>query len=474
MHRPRCPAALFSLVLTASGCSDADGGRVPLSRTSAALKATGDSCTAGTECDSGFCVDSVCCTTACTGVCQACAAAKKQALALNGTCGPALEGLDPHDQCTPDVTGGCGESGACDGKGACALISQGVACTTDAGAGNTCVIQSSKGAICSGGGVCYFETSPAGIPCAPYACKGGACAFPCASDGDCQPPNRCESGVCKPKRKNGDPCGDKAECENGNCTDGVCCDTNCSGQCQACNVAGKVGTCSFTLGTPVAPRPDCAGSDSCKGTCNGGGDKCSYPGTATACSAASCTGDVSTSASTCDGTGTCAAGSTSPCTPYGCDATSGVCRKSCSSDGDCAAGGQCDTTTGKCAIAFATCKDPTTVQLPNGQSESCAPYVCNAGKCQQQCVKESDCAPGYSCQPPVCVAEVDAAAGGSPGVGGGVASGGVVASGGKAGSGSDSGDSGGCGCSVPARTSGGLTAFALAALGLFARRRRAG
>jgi len=469
MYRALRAVALVAVTCFSFACSGGDDPSEPTREVRATLKATGDACAQGNECDSGFCVDGVCCTTACSGTCVACAAALKQSLSQNGVCGPALEGADPHSSCAPDPQGTCGKTGACDGKGACALVPQGVACTSDAGVGNTCVIQSAKGSICSGGGVCYPENSPAGIPCAPYACKGGSCAFPCAGDGDCQPPNRCENGVCKPKRKNGDPCADKAECDSGNCTDGVCCDSNCSGQCQACNVANKVGTCTFVLGVPVAPRPDCSGSGACKGSCSGSGDNCSYPNTATSCSPPSCTGDVSTAQSTCDGTGACAAGGTTPCAPYGCDAASGLCRKSCAGDDDCAQGGTCDTTTGKCAVATATCKDATTVALPNGQTQSCVPYKCLGGKCQQQCANPGDCAPGFDCEGTTCVATSDAAAGG--GSGGGAGSGG--ATGGKSASAGQSGDQGGCGCSAPRSGSRGLAVLALLALAAAACRRRA-
>lgn len=435
--------AVFA-VWAGTACGGGEDSHEPVRPGRSALKAAGEDCLAGTECDSGFCVDGVCCTTACTGTCQACAASQKQSLGQSGTCGPALEGTaDPA--CASDGGGTCDWHGKCDDKGACALVPQGVACITGADAGNSCVVQGSKGEICSGGGACYLETSPAGVPCAPYACKNGSCVFPCLGDTDCESPNRCESGVCKPKRKNGDACDDKAQCGSGNCTDGVCCDTNCSGQCQACKLPGKEGTCSFVVGKPVEPRPDCSGSDECKGSCNGNGDKCGYPGKATTCGAALCTGDVSTAAPTCDSTGACAAGASAPCTPYGCDDATGVCRKSCASDSECSQGGKCDTTSGKCAIATVSCKDTTTVRLPNGQTESCAPYTCKAGKCTQQCVTGDDCAPGYVCQATACVVEDDAAAGGS---GGSVSSGGAPSAGGKQG-GSGASDDGGCGCTVP-------------------------
>ena len=45
-------------------------------------------------------------------------------------------------------------------------------------------------------------------------------------------------------------CGGNGECHSGNCVDGVCCNSACTGQCQACDVAGSVGTCTTVSGAP--------------------------------------------------------------------------------------------------------------------------------------------------------------------------------------------------------------------------------
>ncbi len=56
----------------------------------------------------------------------------------------------------------------------------------------------------------------------------------------------------------GVPCTGNAECLAGACVDGVCCDTSCRGQCQACDVVGKVGTCSPVSGSaPHGARMAC-------------------------------------------------------------------------------------------------------------------------------------------------------------------------------------------------------------------------
>lgn len=125
-------SSLLLLVVTA--CSG-DPAAEPTTEQRVGLKTAGENCTAGTECDSGFCGDGVCCTTACNGTCVACAATLKQSLSASGTCGPALEGLDPQSSCDADAVGGCGKTGSCDGKGACALVPQGAACGTDGAPG---------------------------------------------------------------------------------------------------------------------------------------------------------------------------------------------------------------------------------------------------------------------------------------------------------------------------------------------------
>lgn len=91
-----------------------------------ALAANGDACSAASECMSGFCVDDVCCATACDGVCERCDETGR------GGCTPVVAGTDPHSECgvvscethyvamddvcsfREDVA-----DSACDGAGAC-------------------------------------------------------------------------------------------------------------------------------------------------------------------------------------------------------------------------------------------------------------------------------------------------------------------------------------------------------------------
>jgi hypothetical protein len=80
----------------------------------------GASCSTGTQCDSGFCVDGVCCNTPCDAGCAACTAAL--GAAMDGTCTTAaIKNADDIGSC--DAThGACGnnEKCACTNDGACA------------------------------------------------------------------------------------------------------------------------------------------------------------------------------------------------------------------------------------------------------------------------------------------------------------------------------------------------------------------
>jgi len=72
----------------------------------------GASCSTGPQCQSGFCVDGVCCNSLCGAKCEACTAAKKGAGGGgDGTCGFIAAGTDPDTECpgANDCTG----AGAC-------------------------------------------------------------------------------------------------------------------------------------------------------------------------------------------------------------------------------------------------------------------------------------------------------------------------------------------------------------------------
>src|SRR5262249_10259024 len=78
---------------------------------------TGIACAVDGECDTGHCVDNVCCNEACTGGCQACI--KQRTLTDDGTCGDIAQGGEPRSGCEPQPDNVCGPTGVCDGQGAC-------------------------------------------------------------------------------------------------------------------------------------------------------------------------------------------------------------------------------------------------------------------------------------------------------------------------------------------------------------------
>jgi hypothetical protein len=81
---------------------------IAIEDTSDPLGGLGTPCALGSQCSSGNCIDTVCCSTTCTGICQSCNGAYTGG--SSGTCGFILN-LDPDNEC----------SGAqvCNGAGAC-------------------------------------------------------------------------------------------------------------------------------------------------------------------------------------------------------------------------------------------------------------------------------------------------------------------------------------------------------------------
>ena len=88
------------------------------------------------------------------------------------------------------------------------------------------------------------------------------------------------------------------------CVDGVCCDGACLGPCRSCNLAASAGRCMpVASGAPdprgvcVAMSPATCGLD---GTCDGSG-ACRKWAVGSICAAATCSGDVFTPPSVCNG-----------------------------------------------------------------------------------------------------------------------------------------------------------------------------
>jgi len=347
------------------------------------LGAKGGDCTVGGDCFSGLCVDGKCCDGACTGQCEACNVAGKE-----GTCSPVTGApVGARTACTATPTA-CGL--ACDGanRTACALPKSGTAC----GAPKCKDGIAALAGTCDGAGACVSGTKT----CAPFRCAGDACATTCTVDYDCDPSAYCEAGACVAKKKAGDPATEGRTCATGFAADGVCCNTACTGVCEACDADATKGTCTPRAGAAkhgACPKP--ASTDPCVATtCDGKvGNVCAaYPGPEVSCGTAGCTDGVERHAVSCAGVGACPIPETKKCAPYLCGAT--TCLTACTDDKQCAPGNRCKD--GKC-VSSSTCEGDHFVVSPSGTKTNCAPFRCADGACVEKCTDSTTCLAGYAC-----------------------------------------------------------------------------
>jgi hypothetical protein len=336
----------------------------------------GQPCTDAKQCRSGFCADGVCCDGACGGRCMNCALpptlGRCTAVAENAPDPRLAAGVTDATRICPDQgAASCGTNGHCDGAGGCQRYPAGTVCrqqSCDAAMGRW-----TPRAVCRDG-ACEM---PAAQSCAPYKCDGARCGTGCDGTEDCAGTNLCLAGSCG-KKALGALCARAEECSSNFCAQGVCCNARCNGTCQACNLAGSVGTCANVPAGRPDPQGGCAdqGPASCgnDGACNGSG-ACRRYAANTECAPARCTGGMRTAASTCNGTGTCRPGSTVACAPYVCNPANANCFNSCTGTGD---------------------------------APQCAPpNRCAGGKCGragrgQQCDETVDCVVGLTCVEGVC------------------------------------------------------------------------
>jgi hypothetical protein len=449
---------------------DTCGGAAICDASGSCRKKNGQACLSSLDCASGHCADGICCDTACAGGCDVCDA-------IPGTCSIVPAGQPSESpSCAPFLCGGsaacpvaCATSADCIPKTTCApdglcKPANGEPCaTSDQCASGHCADGVCCDAACSSGcdvcdaipGTC--SPIPAGSagaspPCSPYLCDGasGECPSACADDTDCDAGTYCAAGgECAPQKEQGSTCSDAdcagpgcALCSGGTtCVDGYCCDATCEGQCAACDVLGKEGSCSpVPQGEgPRGERPLCSGApgSTCAGHCDGAEvTACAYPVGITC--ATSCA-DAVEIVSLCDSEGACVAGAPHPCSGgFGCAGAAG-CATACATSEGCAAGYVCgpDST---CAPA-GQCDGDHTIVDEDGAPLDCAPYGCTPeGMCTDVCASAADCASAAECKDGRCEPRALTT------------------------------DDAGCGCQTPGRASGPAWPFGLsllvAALGL--------
>jgi uncharacterized protein (TIGR03382 family) len=350
-------------------------------------------CTIHAECTSGRCHDGICCNTVCTGACRACTADKK-GHGEDGVCEPVADGTDPNGDCAGLGSGMCAADGSC-ASGRCVLPTTGMEC---AQAG--CIDETTAGraAVCSASGTCPTQGT---TRCTPYRCDdtSGTCRTTCGRDADCVSGLMCVSGLCQ-ARPRGAACEDDDQCASHNCADGVCCDGACTGQCEACDLPGREGSCSAVTGPPRGDRPPCAGdpgSPCGAASCDGSSrSTCNYPSSEVICGESSCSDGIET-ARRCDGSGQCRGSESSrACAPYACGAD--ACNQRCASNDDCATGAYaCDAEEECVSTARAYCSSEGTVQHPDGTSTACYPFRCRSGACLSSCSSEDQCVTGALC-----------------------------------------------------------------------------
>ncbi|MDF3070348.1 MAG: uncharacterized protein K0R38_5949 [Polyangiaceae bacterium] len=302
---------LLDTTCTAGECGGGTAKTCPQNdqcKTNACVPTTG-SCALSNKLDNTVCNDSINCTTSdrcrsgsCVGTPDNTLCRKPEHGCGTYTCDPSTNPALFPDYCkmTPLAKGEqcrkeggiCGIAEVCDGASE--------DCPPDlhrppsfACQAPTCVGSVAKPQIfCSGNGTACPAQSD--VSCEQYACDATTltCGLACTGDEGCQPDHYCVGGTCEKRINPGGKCSDDTQCEKSNphCVDGVCCNTICKEQCEACDIEGDEGTCLPVTGEPHGTREACGGDgSSCNGACNGQlRGACEYPARSVECLEASC------------------------------------------------------------------------------------------------------------------------------------------------------------------------------------------
>jgi hypothetical protein len=177
------------------------------------LKRTnGLTCAVDSQCESGSCVEGVCCNEACGGVCRSCL--KANTGQADGTCSAVEAGAAHLGECDQESVSTCGRDGACDGAGACRRWKSGTVCGLPiCGADGFTALASST---CDGAGVCKpgQQTS-----CGDYRCNlvTATCLGSCANSAECSATRFCDAGTCSEKLASRASCAGPDQCASGFC-----------------------------------------------------------------------------------------------------------------------------------------------------------------------------------------------------------------------------------------------------------------
>jgi len=326
----------------------------------------GEPCDFDGECLSNHCYEApngICCNESCTDICASCRALEQAVI-------------------PPEVTP--------PGNGICSIVIDQTSVNPQCAAGVELILQ------CSNGEVDVADV----LPCEPYICNGASdqCAETCTNDAGCHEDHFCVAPSCEPAFEDGIACTRDAQCLNDSCVDGVCCNSDCEGQCQACDILGFEGTCAQVEGeAPHGTRDACDGADAeCQGICESNPLKCDYDQTKE-CGGSECnmgTRDFGLCSLAIEGE---CAGATEECAPFACDTDGTHCVTECETVTDCETGAVCRSD-GTCAIVEnAECVDDHTVADPAGSQTDCAPFKCGGAACLKACGSIDDCVDGLVC-----------------------------------------------------------------------------
>lgn len=331
----------------------------------------GEPCTEDGECRSNNCY---------TGLN---AAGQERSFCCNESC------TDACSSCIGDVQAAGGG-----GNGFCSVVTDNYLLKSQCTTGVELVLE------CIGG---QIEASDI-APCSPYVCLDDSqCRSNCIDDDDCDDDFFClydepndPSGDCVARLEKAIVCDRDRQCDSDHCVDGVCCDTECGGQCQACDLADSIGTCNqVTSGQPHGDRAECDGEDpECRGECTNNPTACTYE--EKECGDSSCdTGERSFGVCSIATDGVCTP-QTEMCAPFACTRDGG-CFTECETVAECGEGAVCKTD-GDCEVIVAdVCDGDHTVVRVDGTSDDCSPFKCTGSTCLDSCDSIDDCVEGMVC-----------------------------------------------------------------------------